>query len=133
MLAPNTFNPDGLFAAMGALVVYALAAGETYVDPNGMRWITIRKIGRFIHDGFDFNGDQWLGNWECSAKYKGFNSRDAALELPFDKAGKELGLPSRLDNRAFREFRRRTGYGCDFRVTCLPNVVEVEEFDYVAP
>ena len=137
MLAPDMKTPDGLTAAMGGLTVYALAAGETHVDPNGLRWITIRKIGRFIHDGFDFNGEQWLGNWECSEEYKGFKSADTIMEVPFERLGENMGLevslPSRLDNRAFREFRKRTGYGCDFRVTCQPNVVSVEEFSYVAP
>ncbi|MDR0476766.1 MAG: DUF6402 family protein [Desulfobulbaceae bacterium] len=134
MLAPDKKPiPDGLTAAMGSLTVYALAAGETHVSATGEKRIVIRKIGRFVYDGFDFSGDQWLGNWECSEEYKGFKSADASLEFPVDLIGKELGLSSRLDNRAFRNFRNRTGYGFDFRVICLPDVVNIDEFSYIVP
>ena len=109
--------PDGFSAAIGATVVYALAAGETQVSASGERKVFIRKIGRFIHDGFDFNGDQWLGNWLCEKDRKGF----------------ALFTGARLENSDFRALRARTGYGCDFRSICLPDVVEVEEFWYLAP
>lgn len=127
-------RPDGFQTALAQTTLYALAAGETQVSVSGERRVIIRKIGRFIHDGFDFNGDQWLGNWECSAEYRGFSSADAAWEayaMYIEK--RDLNLPSRLDNRAFRQFRLHTGYGCDFRSMCMPDVVDIKEISYVAP
>jgi hypothetical protein len=107
--------PDGLYAAIGNVTVYALAQGETKVE-NGKKDIIVRQVGLFIHDGIEFNGEQQLGNWECLASRKGFSI-----------TGEEL------NNRAFRDFRDRTGYGCDFRIMCLPHLVDIEVFSYDAP
>ena len=126
--------PDGFQAALADTTLYALAAGETRVSDSGERKVFIRKVGRFIHDGFDFNYDQWLGNWECSENLMGYASMDSFREAAFMRLhGRPLGISSRLDNAAFRRLRARAGYGCDFRSMCLPNIAEVEEFWYLAP
>ena len=125
-LANGRVVPDGLQAALANVAVYALAAGNTKVT-GGKTTITVTRVSAFIHDGFEFNDEQWLGNWECSQNSKGFDSWDAAKETAGDPR-----LPSRLDNRHFRDFRARSGYGCDFRAICTPRLVWEGEHSYVA-
>ena len=120
-------KPDGLAVVIGNLVLLAVAKGFTKESVSGGHQICVEAVGLFIHDGFEFGGDQWLGNWECSSDYQGFASADAVREALSDLADKELGLPSRLDNRAFRHFRERSGYGCDFRIMNTPEPFSIWE------
>lgn len=105
--------PDGMQACIAQTTLFAVAAGETQIN-GGVRSVIVRRVGGFIHDAYDFSDDQWLGNWICSPEKKGFSPL--------------MGTP--LHNRAFRNFREQTGYGCDFRIMCIPHVVWKGEFRY---
>jgi len=132
LASEEILKPDGLQASIGKVTAYALAAGEIEIVDN-VRRITVRCVYAFIHDGFDFSDEQWLGNWECSQYLKGFHSVDAMPEALAEELGAPLNLPSRLDNKAYRNFRQRTGFGCDFRVMCVPQLAWQGEFRYDAP
>jgi hypothetical protein len=132
-LAPGApAKPDGLYAVLGRFTVYALVQGELRIADD-IRRVTVHRVFAFIHDGFDFSGEQWLGNWECSRHFRGFASVDALQEARGEEKGRPPNLPSRLDNKAYREFRRRSGFGCDFRTMCAPHLVWEGEFRYDAP
>ena len=104
-------KPDGLAAAIAEFVLLAVAKGSTRVDKSGKRTIYVDAVGLFIHDGFDFGGDQELGYWDCEGK-------------AFSWTGEKL------NNRAFRDFRKHTGYGCDFRIMNKPELYTVKRFCY---
>ena len=110
-------KPDGMQASIGKVTVFALATGEIKIFGNERR-ITVHRVSAFIHDGFEFSGDQWpsLGWWRCDADYTGFDFEEG----------------TRLRNVDFRNFRQRTGFGCDFRVMCTPHLVWEEGFSYYA-
>jgi len=105
-------KPDGL-AVIAKFVLLAAAKGSVKVDASGKRTICVDAVGLFIHDGFDFEGEQTLGRWDCE---------DKKFTLP--PFGEEL------HNRAFRDFRNRTGYGCDFRIMNKPELYPVARFCY---
>lgn len=104
---PSPGNPDGLQATVANVTIFALASGETRVLKNGARQIRVRRVAFFIHDGFDFSGDQPLGWWSC--EHKSFRH--------------ELFGGTLLTNADFRRFREHTGYGCDFRIMTRPELV----------
>ena len=106
-------KPDGLAVIIGELVLLAVAKGYTSVNA-GARRICVEAVGLFIHDGFEFQGDQSLGRWDCTNK-------------EFSLFG---GEP--LANNNFREFRMRSGYGCDFRIMNTPELVSIERICYNA-
>lgn len=108
--------PDGLQAAIAQTRLFTVAAGLTKVT-GSIKTVIVKRIGVFIHDGFDFNGDQWLGNWRCDEETKEFSIF--------------YGVP--VYNSYFRGFRARTGYGCDFRILCVPHVAWEGEYMYDAP
>jgi len=106
-------KPDGL-AVIAEFVLLAVAKGSVRVNASGKGTIQVDAVGLFIHDGFDFEEDQWLGNWSCE--------------------GKEFSILSgvSLDNVHFRRFRMRTGYGCDFRIMNEPELYSVARYRYNA-
>ena len=109
-----SFNKADGLTVIAKVTVYAVARGYTEIV-EGKRKICVDAVGLFIHDGFEFSGDQWLGRWSC---------KDKAVYAFF--WGEELG------NINFREFRRRTGYGCDFRTMNNPEIYNVKRFCYYA-
>lgn len=109
-LSPLT--PDGLLAAVANVTIFAIAAGKTFVTPQRVRQVCIHRVAFFIHDGFEFEGDQPLGWWNCE------NLQFSAL------------TGTKLTNRDFRNFRERTGYGCDFRIMSHPQVVWEGKYCY---
>lgn len=105
-------KPDGL-VVLAKLTIYAVAKGFIRVNEMGARLVCVESVGLFIHDGWDFSGEQWLGRWNCENK---------TFSIP------PFGIS--LYNTDFREFRERTGYGCDFRVMNKPKLYEVERYCY---
>jgi hypothetical protein len=110
----NQVTPDGLQAALGNFTLYALASGKVIPLGNGKYDIIINKVGTFTHDGFDFDGDQHLGNWA------------------YDRRDKGVGIIKNtwMENKHFRSFRERTGYGCDFRLMSKPIIDSIGEYKY---
>lgn len=108
--------PDGLQVVVANVSIFALAKGNTIVLDDGTKYVFVESIALFIHDGFDFSGNQPLGKWTCTEDEKKF-------DYPF-------GTP--LENADFRRFREHTGYGCDFRIMTKPELVWTGNFGYAA-
>jgi uncharacterized Zn-binding protein involved in type VI secretion len=111
-LAYPELKPDGL-TVIGQLTLFAAAKGSTQVNA-GKRTICVDAVGLFIHDGFEFAEDQWLGNWDCKSNSFSLSSF----------------INGWVENSDFREFRERTGYGCDFRTMNKPAIYSVDKFCY---
>ncbi len=137
-------KPDGFQVAIANTTIYGLTAGHTEKTDSGAWRIVVEKVACFIHDGFDFNGEHWVGNWICADL-----TREEILEwhhlenVPDDvhedieEWVKSIAGKSQFDiaafalyNKDFRQFRDVTGYGCDFRTMCKPQLVSTEEFFY---
>jgi hypothetical protein len=109
-------EPDGLFAAMGAFSLRALARGR--VEPlGGKRYrVHVDGVSVFVRDAFNFEeeglgGNNYLGDWDCETL--------SVNSLPFP------GSMS-LENSTFRAFRSAYGQGGDF--TILSEAHPVEDF-----
>lgn len=109
---PTPLTPDGLQATVANVVILALASGETRKTPTGEWEVCISRVALFIHDGFEFSGDQPLGWWDCK------NKQFSVL------------FGTEVTNQDFRRFREQTGYGCDFRIMSRPEVVWNGNFRY---
>ena len=126
-LAHGQIKPDGFQASIANTTIYALTSGRTEQLESGEWIVFIEKVAFFIHDAFDFNGDQWLGNWICDEPYRD----DATGETVEGMQGFNIfAFP--LTNANFRHFRDETGYGRDFRTLCIPELVLAKEFFYDA-
>ncbi len=95
---------DDLYCALGVFGMHVVASGTvTPPDPkvgNGTYQVKIVKLGFYIKDTYDFNGDQPLGLWTSEGAYK--------LPVP----GRVL-----LENKSFRDWRARFKHGgisCSF-------------------
>lgn len=134
-LSFGQIKPDGFQAAIANTTIYALTAGRTVKLKNDSWSVIVEKVACFIHDGFDFNGDySWLGNWVCADTFPDYLSElpGEAGELAERLIGKtEFNMEGViLINKNFNEFRKRTGYGCDFRTLCKPELVCTSEYIY---
>lgn len=83
---------------------------------KGEHYICVTDAFSFVNDSFDFNGIQWLGNWD-------FEKSDFS-------AYPELGKTSWLFNKSFQNFSRRTGHGRDFRVVSPLYRIPKQELDF---
>lgn len=108
-------KPDGLQTAIANTTILALPAGYTQVFPDGRKLVFVNKVAFYIHDGFEFSEDQWLGGWICTDEDKSFSL-----------------LGTQLHNENFRHFREHTGYGCDFRIMTVPHIVWKGVYGYDA-
>ncbi|MDR3361315.1 MAG: DUF6402 family protein [Desulfovibrio sp.] len=106
---PRSGETDGLMAAMGAFTLRALAAGWTEPGGGGGHIVHVTKMAVFVHDVFNFEGDEPLGYWSCE-------------QLRADKFSFPGG--ERMHNATFREFRNSRKHGGDFLVLSLPHIVE---------
>ncbi|MBD5642174.1 MAG: hypothetical protein HDQ91_07140 [Desulfovibrio sp.] len=88
------------FQALGDYSLGALAKGYTMPAGNGKHYICISNAYSFVNDSFDFEGIQWLGNWD-------FENNDFYALRPGD---------IRLFNSTFRNFSQRSKHGRDFRI-----------------
>ena len=128
-------KPDGFQCAIADTTIYALCSGRTAKLENGSWRVIVENVACFIHDGFDFNGDGWLGTWICEEIFddlKEYFSEDTDAENEL-KGKTEFNIHGvGLNNECFQHFRNSTGYGCDFRTMCKPALVPVEVFSYDA-
>ncbi len=106
---------DGLTASIGAYTLYALAKGTTAPKSDGWE-ITVTGVSFYLRDGFDFEGDQSLGYFDCEE-----------LECEWFLTA----VYPNVTNADFRDFRTRHGLGGDFFVYALPRAVDdFEEYVY---
>jgi hypothetical protein len=106
---------DDMTAALGAFAFRVLVAGTVAPQTAGAGYdVEISRVGVYIRDSFDFEGDQYLGCW--SDNPDGFSPlMPPGAVTPY---GLSLSPPafSPVGNRDFREWRRQTGRGGDFLV-----------------
>lgn len=108
---------DGLFAVLGAYTIRALAKGHVQICDDNSREITVTDLYFYVHDLFQFEGDQILGYW--SKTYLDFT--EALIEERWQHMYYVL-----LNNERFRSFREKYKRGGDFLV--LSQKMHVKEF-----
>lgn len=92
---------NGLVAGMGEFTIYAVAKGS--VEPEDDHWrVTVTGVSLFVRDSFDYEGDQFLGSWDCGSL-----------------AATDLFSGGSVSNDDFRAYRERHGYGRDYYVYAL--------------
>jgi len=86
---------DPLQGAIGNFSFYAIPVGVA-TKTQGRIEVSIRSVGIYALDTFDFNGSQRLGNWQTpnGVSYIGFGTS--------------------IENSDFRQYRSLTGLGKDF-------------------
>lgn len=124
----DLLSPLGIYAAMGEFALRALPAGSVQYLENDQWRVTLKKVGVFVHDVFNFQDSIiWdeiekrlplLGFWSC--KYL-----DGAKKTPGE------GYHG-LNNHDFQNFKNNYGYGKDFLVLSDVHIVEdSKEVSYV--
>ena len=90
---------DDLNASLGRFSYRMVVAGE--VEPDGDKHkVTVKQVGIYIRDSYDFEGDQNLGYWDDSDNSVSF--------LP--------GTGTKVTNKSFRDWRSANSKGGDFMV-----------------
>lgn len=93
---------NDLTAALGRFVLNVAIAGTVESAPNPAQFkISVKEVGVYIKDSYDFEGDQFLGYWD-----DGDNSVSTINPLSGDG----------VSNKDFRDWRGANGKGGDFRV-----------------
>ncbi|MDX1605391.1 MAG: DUF6402 family protein [Candidatus Competibacterales bacterium] len=92
---------DDMTAALGRFVFRIAVKGTVSPEKNNRRTITVEKAAFYVRDSYDFNGDQFLGLWD-----KDDNSVSAW----------KLGSGSWIENKDFRDYRKKTGWGGDYLI-----------------
>jgi hypothetical protein len=93
---------DDMTAALGNFVFKVAVAGDLERPPGSSSTrVTIRSVGVFIRDSFDFNDFQFLGFWDDATKR-------VSMVDPF--------LGEAVYNSSFRSWRSANGRGGDFLV-----------------
>lgn len=109
----HAYELDELTAALGLFTFYVIPSGTASRDARTVS-VSINRIGIYLRDSFDFNGEQFLGVWRLP---------DTVLTDPPGGQIDALRLYPRcstsmfeMTNSAYRKYRGRTGYGEDFLV-----------------
>ncbi|MDE5879940.1 MAG: phage baseplate assembly protein V [Desulfovibrio sp.] len=103
---------DGLMAAMGSFMIYALAKGYTMPSRNGGHDIFIEEVALVAWDTFNFDGDEDdYHYWRCE---------------PPDFCVDQLPGYTHLTNEPFRKLQTKFGHGSNFVVISGPETVELE-------
>ncbi len=98
MLFPD-FND--LYAALGNFEFCVAIAGESEGLKSGETQVTVREVGVYVRDSYDFNGTQSLGYWsETSNRLSRF----------------PIGGGGYVSNESFRNWRATNHRGGDFMV-----------------
>jgi hypothetical protein len=91
---------DEMTAALGNFSFYVVVAGSVEPVPKGAgHKVTIKQVGVYLKDSYDFNGEQFLGFW---------NDEKNTVSMIKVWSGTGVG------NADFRAWRQRTGMGGDF-------------------
>jgi hypothetical protein len=94
-------DSDDLNAALARFVFNVVVAGEVSSAGTSGYQVTVREVGVYVKDSYDFEGDQFLGYWDA-------DDNSMSMLNPFSG--------TRIDNAAFRAWRTSNGRGGDFQV-----------------
>ncbi|SPT70981.1 DUF6402 family protein [Anaerobiospirillum thomasii] len=108
---------DGMTACLATHSIRALAKGNLTICDNGDREITVSELYFYVHDTFQFEGDDPLGCW--SKHY--LNYETIVVGSP-----DELDKYVELSNQSFNNFRQKYNIGGDFLV--LSQTMQCKEF-----
>jgi len=120
---------DDLTAALGAFEFRVVVAGSVQpvrIISRGQTLlrhdVTIKEIGVYVRDSYDFEGDQFLGWWTYPDRYEYWRSDfvddgRSSRHYPF---GYVFGMPFEggelITNEEFKKFRNKRHKGGDFLV-----------------
>lgn len=102
---------DDLYGAIANTNIRIIASGFLKFE-NKKIFVYLKKIGFYIRDGFDFVGDQSLGNW-----HKNGVSTNIFKNLS-------------INNESYRNYRKDTGKGQDFYVYSTVKYFNVNNFKF---
>jgi hypothetical protein len=116
---------DDLYGALGSYLMRVAGAGyvEPIKDDKGKvikHRVHLQKVGIFIRDTYDFNGDQPLGQWNFNdVKRIGFFNDNVMInqschEVDKKDAKKETETYFEVNNTDFDAYRKKFGKGGDF-------------------
>ena len=94
-------DSDDLNAALGRFVFNVVVAGEVSSVFPASYQVTVREVGVYVKDSYDFEGEQSLGYWDA-------DDNSMSMFNPFSGTS--------IDNAAFRAWRKANGMGGDFQV-----------------
>jgi hypothetical protein len=93
---------DDMSAALGNFAFRVVVSGSiTAASRTSEYQVTIKEVGVYVRDSFDFNGDQFLGFWDDS---------DNSVSMVNPLSG------TSVSNSDFRDWRSRNDRGGDFLV-----------------
>lgn len=121
---PSTW--DDLLAALGNFAFYFVVGGS--VEPEnrhnlGSYRVTITRIGVYIRDDFDFEGDQFLGIWALP-DYAGVDACPAPLPPV---------LGCYTTNETFRQWRDEFKKGGDYHVYSDLKIIRTNDSFVIRP
>lgn len=102
---------DDLGGALGKFSFYSIPKGTATENHNGSISVTIREVGVYVRDDYNFEGEQPLGYWK---------QPDGVRSVWW--AGY-----TRVDNSDYREYRVDHGRGGDFIVFSDVRVTRLQE------
>lgn len=86
---------DDFYGAIANTSIRIIASGVLKFENNKVK-VIVKKIGFYIKDGFDFVGDQGLGNWTKN------------------NVTTNILVNVKIDNKSYRDYRADTKMGQDF-------------------
>lgn len=123
---------DDFYGAVGRGELKVAVFGRVEKKADGLR-LTVNKLGIYLRDTYDFNGDQWLGLWSENGVDKGRLAEAWGMYLgssppiPIDpRSNGDTNAEFAVTNKEFRAYRAKYGRGGDFinvsdvRMTTLP-------------
>ena len=117
MVTDKLLDPiDDLFATLGSFEMRMVAKGTVQPKGNGKYRITIKEVGVFVRDSYDFNTNQTLGYWDVNT----------------NSVGKTSLSGTEVTNAHFRAWRQANNKGCDFLIFSDVKVHTLlqSEYDY---
>jgi len=123
---------DELTAALGRFNMYVIPNGSATRSGKKTR-VTISRIGVFVRDSFDFEGEQDLGGWGRPDIIKPPTPPPLGGIGPVKYVPVEPGIEFHISNASYREYRQKTGRGGDFLIYSDVKTRELSKpivFDY---
>lgn len=109
-------------------IIYTIYVSlDNEAEEDNLKKCHITKIGIYMKDTYDFNGNQYLGHWNYFGLFLDLVSGGmniANTERKSDVIDPIIGESRSFGNEDFREFRKHTGKGCDLYL--FSDIIEVD-------